>query len=99
VDDLGDGKPELEQCLAVCDRAHAHFGQGDGITACCPGDPQTFACVANFFGLKCSRQLFQEHGKAVGKLLDRGGSMGPLCDFVLATRDQLIAVVGQEFVH
>ena len=99
VDDLVDGKAQLQQFLAVRGGAHAHFRQGEGIAARGPGDAHAFGRFVGLFRFQRSRQLVEEQRNAVRKLCSRGGSFRPLGDLVLAARDQLVAIVSQESVH
>jgi hypothetical protein len=91
---LVDGEPQLEEAFAVRGSTDTDLGQRCRITSRGAGNAETLANVTLDFRLEGSRELFQEQRNAIGKLLGGGSPSGPLRDFCLAPRNQLLAVVG-----
>jgi hypothetical protein len=99
VDHLVDGKAQFKELLAMGRSADSHLGQRQRIAARSARYLQALAAFVRFFGLQRSAQLLEEQRHAVLQLLLSGLSVRPLSDLRLASRDQFVAIVGQERVH
>ena len=99
VDDLIHGVPHLEEFLPVGGGCHPHLGQGERVAARRPRDPKALGIVIGFLRPQRSRELLQEQGNALGELLGGGGALGALLDLPPTSRDELVSVAGEKFVH